>query len=187
MKEDMITLRGEANGDHEAIRKLTLSAFAGSDLGHNGEADLVGQLHDNSVEQQSFVACINDEIIGHIMFTQVTIRAPQHELSGMGLAPMSVVPQHQKTGVGTKLLNHGIDQLDANGCPFIVVLGHPEYYARFGFLPASEFKISHGFAGIPQDVFFIRFNRNVTLSRISGGRVFYQPEFGQQYAEADRK
>ena len=64
---------------------------------------------------------------------------------------------------------------------FVVVLGHPDYYTRFSFRPASQFGILHGFSGIPQDLFFVKGNPDGCLSRVTGGRAYYLPEFGPQH------
>jgi putative acetyltransferase len=76
----------------------------------------------------------------------------------------------------------GLGQLFERGCPFVVVLGHPEYYRRFGFLPPSQFEISHGFAGLPQEVFFILPRSGGSLADMPGGAVYYQGEFGPQHS-----
>jgi putative acetyltransferase len=177
----LIKLCEEIEDDFDAVRALTISAFTSSEFGHNGEADLIDALRDSSADHLSLVAKQNDEIVGHVMFTPVTILAPQNELTGMGLAPMSVAPHRQKTGIGSSLLNNGLVQLFSNNCSFVLVLGHSNFYTKFGFQPASKFNISHGFSGIPQDVFFIRWNTGRTMELVAGGRAFYQPEFGTQH------
>jgi predicted N-acetyltransferase YhbS len=179
----LISIRNETHDDHEAIRTLTIAAFANSELGHNGEADLVVALR-ASPNLLSLVACSDEGIVGHILFTPVTIRTPQREIHGMGLAPMSVLPRYQRTGIGTSLVTHGLDQLSADGCPFFVVLGHPTYYPRFGFLAASQYGVTHGFSGIPQDVFFIRCLQNDLLGNMLGGLAYYHAAFGPQHEGA---
>ena len=80
--------------------------------------------------------------MGHILFTPVTIDCADRRLVGMGLAPLAVHPDRQRSGIGSQLVRHGLDILRQRGCPFVVVVGHPEYYPRFGFERAS----THGFA-----------------------------------------
>ncbi len=147
----MIGIRDEMTGDHDQIRKVTMDAFANSRFGHNGEADLIDALRRNCDQLLSLVAWSDNEIVGHILFSPVVIRTSQTELYGMGLAPMSVMPAVQNIGVGSSLATTGLDRLFATDCPFVVVLGHPTYYPRFGFQPAWQFRISHGFVGIAQD------------------------------------
>ncbi len=176
----MISIREERPTDQGQVRRLTIDAFASSELGHNGEADLIDSLRAGSGDRLSLVACSDDEVVGHILFTAATIRTVQAETYGMGLAPMSVSPRHQKMGLGASLIKHGMARLFANGCAFVVVLGHPDYYPRFGFRPASQFGVTHGFSGIPQDLFFMRPGPKIDIKRI-GGAAYYQPEFGPQH------
>ena len=180
MNEHLFEIRNETPDDYAAIRATTTAAFAGSEYGDNGEADLVDRLRASSVNLLSLVASAEGEIVGHALFTSVTIRTSQHEIHGMGLAPMSVVPGRQRCGIGTALVEYGFERLYADDCPFIVVLGHPEYYPRFGFRPAREFNVSHGFPGIPQEVFFIHIPSDNILKHGLGGRARYQTEFGKQ-------
>jgi len=177
----VITLRKETTDDHDAVRTLTVDAFAHSEFGHNGEAELIDTIRAASVNQLSLVACSDGEIVGHILFTPVTISTSLHDVHGMGLAPMSVAPQHQKTGIGSLLVTNGLERLLADACPFVVVLGHPDYYSRFGFQPAAPFDIFHGFSGIPQEVFFIRSLSINTMKQMPDGRAYYLPEFGPQH------
>lgn len=177
----LLNIREEIPDDYPAIRATTTAAFAGSDYGDNGEADLVDRLRTSSAKYLSLVASHEKKIVGHALFTPVTIRTPQHEIHGMGLAPMSVIPVRQRSGIGTALVKHGLDYLYADSCPFIVVLGHPEYYTRFGFHPAQELNVSHGFRSIPQEVFFIHCPPSDQLRKGFDGRAFYQTEFGPQH------
>jgi putative acetyltransferase len=177
----MISIRDETPDDHDRIRRITAAAFSGSEFGHNGEADLIDCLRAKCERYYSIVACSEDEVVGHVAFTPVLIRTTKTETLGMGLAPLSVTPDHQSTGVGTSLVTYGLRRLFDDSYPFVVVLGHPRYYARFGFRPASQFHISHGFPGIPQDVFFILPDANGTLTAWTGGKAYYHREFGPQH------
>ncbi len=177
----MISIREESTDDHDHIRRITAAAFSNSEFGYNGEADLIDCLRVKCAHHLSIVACSDSEIIGHILFTSVVIQTPQTETLGMGLAPMSVTPHHQKLGVGTSLVTYGLRRLFADGYPFVVVLGHPRYYPRFGFRSASQFRISHGFARIPQDVFYILPAVDGTLTALTGGKAYYHREFGPQH------
>lgn len=177
----MISIRAELPDDLAAIRNVTIQAFADSEFGHNGEAELIDLLRANCKQSVSLVACSKGRIVGHILFTPVVIRAADQEFHGMGLAPMSVAPDCQKVGVGSRLVTSGLEQLTDDSCPFVVVLGHPEYYPRFGFLPASQYGISHGFSGIPQDVFFINILDSAMMQSPTIGSAYYRPEFGPQH------
>lgn len=177
----MTTIRNETPDDHGAVRAITVESFANSDLGHNGEAELIERLRAECADHLSLVACLDSEIVGHILFTPVSIRTQQHEIHGMGLAPLSVTPPHQKTGIGSLLVRNGLDRLYVDHCPFVVVLGHPDYYSQFGFQRASNFNVSHGFVGIPQDFFFIQFAKDSSIKQPSDSRAYYRPEFGVQH------
>jgi putative acetyltransferase len=76
--------------------------------------------------------------VGHILYSPVRLGDGAQALHGAGLGPMAVLPAFQGTGIGSKLVTEGTDRLRQTGCPFIVVLGHPRYYRRLGFVPASH-------------------------------------------------
>jgi putative acetyltransferase len=95
---------------------------------------------------------------------------------GMGLAPMAVSPLRQRQGIGSQLVRHGLEYLKQMACPFVIVLGHPEYYPRFGFQPASNYGLSSQWDGIPDEAFMvIAFDEDTLPS--SGGVARYRPEF----------
>lgn len=176
------TIREEADGDFIAIGNLTIEAFSGCSLGHHGEAELIEQLRICGDPIISLVACTDERIVGHILFSPVELQMNEGSVPGMGLAPMSVVPKYQRTGIGKALVNAGLQRLADDDCPFVVVLGHPEYYGKFGFLPAVEFGISHGFAGIPQEVFLVKPLSKRHIQPMHCGKVFYQSVFGSQHS-----
>ena len=127
----MPEIRLEEPADVPAIHHVVSSAFDTA-----FEADLVDALRRQARPILSLVASIDGEIVGHILFSPVTLSS-HPELALMGLAPMAVVPERQRQGIGTALTREGIDacrRLDVSG---LVVIGHPEYYPRFGFERAS--------------------------------------------------
>jgi len=129
----MVHIREERPEDRAAIRKINEQAF-----GQPQEADLVDALRRNCGDLLSLVAVADEQIVGHVLFSPVTVGADREKVLGMGLGPMAVLPGHQRQGVGTQLIEYGINKLRIDGCPFIIVLGHPEYYPRFGFEPANR-------------------------------------------------
>jgi putative acetyltransferase len=151
-----LAIRNERPGDEQLIRDLTIAAFAGSELGHNGEAELVDRLRHSCPEMVSLVAEVDDLLVGHILFTPVVIEGGSRQLRGMGLAPMSVLPEYQRQGVGRRLIESGLQALRQANIPFVVVLGHPHYYPKFGFVPASRYGITTTFVGIPDEMFMIQ-------------------------------
>lgn len=175
-----ILVRPQGPDDDSAIEKITIDAFANSEFGHNGEADLVTSLRTSGTNQLSLVACIDDVVVGHCLFTPVEIRRDDHIQTGMGLAPLSVATAHQRKGIGTALVNAALEELTSEGCAFVVVLGHADYYARFGFSPAADFGIRHGFEGIPHDVFFIKQLQSESSHPFRKATTYYREEFGPQ-------
>ena len=165
----MLEIRKEEPKDRDAVHHLNLIAF------DNGpEAVLVDKLRASCKEYLSFVAVEDSFVIGHILFTPATVE--DCSAVGMGLAPMSVVPSHQKKGVGSQLVRHGIEFLRNAGCPFIIVLGHPEYYPRFGFELASKYQLRSQWEGVPDDAFMIVVLDSGVL-RKTGGIARFREEF----------
>jgi putative acetyltransferase len=132
----LLTIREEHPADIEAIRTVNRLAF-----GQPDESNLVDALRSNDGVLLSLVATRNDHVLGHILFTTVTVRSGREQITGAGLGPMSVLPDHQRQGIGGELVEAGKQKLNELGLPFIVVLGHREYYPRFGFEPASRYAI----------------------------------------------
>jgi putative acetyltransferase len=128
-----IEIRDERPADLQAIRDVHATAF-----GRGEEGALVDALRANGAAQLSLVGAIGGRVVGHIMFSPVSAG----EVTGSGLGPMAVVPDCQRRGVGSALIDAGTERLRAAGCPFVVVLGHPAFYPRFGFLPARAHGIS---------------------------------------------
>lgn len=108
-------------------------------------------------------------------------RPADQQFHGMGLAPLSVATSYRNSGIGTSLVEAGLNRLVKNDCPFAVVLGHPDYYPRFGFQPAHKSGISHGFANVPQEVFFIITLTASAVQSTPTGSAFYNNKFGPQH------
>ena len=123
-----VTIRAESSDDHHAIRRVNELAFGGDD-----EANLVESLRDGGFVEVSLVAEADGEIVGHILFSRVAIITSIGAASALALAPMSVLPSHQRLGIGSKLVAAGLDARRTRRHKIVVVLGHPEYYPRFGF------------------------------------------------------
>jgi len=128
-----MSIRREESRDVQQVRAVNIGAF-----GTDAEADIVDTLRSEAAESLSLVAEDNDEIVGHIMFSPVRIvGAP--DLRAVALAPMAVTPQRQRTGIGSELIRAGFDECRRSGAGAVFVVGHPSYYPRFGFSPASNF------------------------------------------------
>lgn len=125
-------VRLESPADYEAIRQVNLLAFA------NGpEARLVDELRVGGYVPLSLVADNNGQIVGHIMFSDLLIQTSDGIVNALALAPVAVAPNHQRQGIGSSLVSEGLRLCTERGHRIVVVLGHPEYYPRFGFTAKS--------------------------------------------------
>lgn len=167
----MTFIRTERPADYAAIREINEAAFESHE-----EADIVDTLRQNCSEALSLVAVADDDIVAHILFTPTTIQSDERELKGMGLAPMAVRPEYQRQGFGSRLVRKGSELLRRAGCPYIVVLGHPDYYPRFGFERASTHGIVPEFDGVPDEAFMIKL-LNPRIPAPGPGMAKYRPEF----------
>jgi putative acetyltransferase len=139
-------IRLELEGDIAAIREVNRAAF-GRDL----EADLVEALRERTRPLISLVAVEAGVVVGHILFSPVTLSSDP-ALPAMGLAPMAVTPERQRQGIGSALVRAGLGECRRAGFAAVVVLGHADYYSRFGFVPASRFGVRSEY-DVPDDVF----------------------------------
>ena len=167
-----IEIREELPGDIAAVREVNKRAF-----GQDQEANIVDALRSNGAVLLSLVATLDGQVVGHIMYSPATIGEQETgaSVTGAGLAPMAVLPEHQRRGIGGKLIEAGTQKLKAKGCPFIIVLGHPNYYPRFGFTPASTFGIKCEW-DVPPEVFMLLVLDQTKMSGVSG-LAKYRPEF----------
>ena len=165
-----VTIREERQGDAERIRGVNLAAFE-----TGTEADLVDALRQQATPLVSLVAEDAANLIGHIMFSPVTL-AGDPGLTLMGLAPMAVVPSRQRQGVGSTLVREGLERCRRLNAAAVVVLGHPEYYPRFGFLPAVRWSLRSEY-DVSEEVFMVRELRDGVLTGRSG-TIRYHPVFG---------
>lgn len=168
----MITIRAENEEDIPAVRRVNELAFE-----RPNEASLVDALRAVSNPQVSLVAVENGQIVGHIFFSPVSIESEDSTSSALGLAPMAVLPEYQKQGVGSQLVQEGLRECQRLGCNVVVVLGHAEYYPRFGFIPASQKGLRSEYP-VPDEVFMVA---ELEPGALGGqrGLVKYRPEFGE--------
>lgn len=168
----MITIRPESPEDASAVRHLNELAF-----GQPAEAHLVEKLRAACGDALSLVA-VADDVVGHILFTPVVVESASRRLVGMGLAPMAVLPDRQRQGIGSQLVRRGVDILRERGCPFVVVVGHPEYYPRFGFEPASAHALVSQWDGMPDAAFMVLILDGHAMAGV-GGVARYRGEFDE--------
>ncbi len=126
-------IRREEPADVAAIRSVNEQAFGGS-----AEANAIDQLRDRGALILSLVAVIDDRVVGHLLFTLIVIETPERSWPGLGLAPLSVLPEYQRQGIGSALMIAGLEECRRLGHERVIVLGHPDYYPRFGFERASR-------------------------------------------------
>lgn len=127
-------IRREQSGDKAAIYRVHQSAFP-----TEAEARLVDRLRTDGMALISYVALVEEQIVGNVLFSPVTLTpAPTKPLSGLGLAPIAVLPNHQRKGIGSQLIEAGLSECSRLDVPYVVVLGEPEFYHRFGFKKASD-------------------------------------------------
>jgi putative acetyltransferase len=163
----LLEIREERPGDIAAIRDVNHRAF-----GQEQEVNIVDALRTNGAVLLSLVATLKDEVVGHIMYSPVTVA---DEVSGAALGPMAVLPQHQGQGIGSKLVIAGNQKIKEAGWPFIIVLGHADFYPRFGFQPASTHGITCEWQ-VPDEVFMLLVLDPTKMRRVSG-LARYRHEF----------
>lgn len=167
----MLIIRTEIDTDYAAVHRVNRLAFNRVD-----EANLVDALRARARPHISLVAESEaHEILGHIFFSPVLIESEDSSFTALGLAPMAVLPEYQNRGIGSELVRRGLDACESIGHDVVVVLGHPEYYPRFGFIPASRKGISCEF-DVPDEVFMVRELKEGALAGRTGV-VKYLPEF----------
>lgn len=168
----MLEIRREKTTDIAAIQQLNRKAFEGDE-----EANIVDKIRSNCEEIISLVAIMDNKLVGHILFSPATIKTDsQLTYNGIGLAPMAVLPSYQRMGIGSRLVEKGIELLRQQSVDFIIVLGHPSYYPRFGFVPASRYGIRCQWEDVPDEAFMVLL-LDKSLSHSLSGTAYYRDEF----------
>jgi len=162
-------IRAEAESDREPVARVHCRAFERDD-----EARLVDALRAGGYARVSLVAERDHEIVGHILFTDLPIRTAEGIVPALALAPLAVLPEMQRQGIGSALVQHGFDACRARGHRIVIVLGHPHYYTRFGFSAALAVPLQAPFSG---EAFMAAELVPGALAGVSG-RVEYAPPFG---------
>lgn len=164
-----VIIEPEKPADRESIRAVVVAAF-----GQPDEARLVDELRAQKLHVLSLVARLSEGIVGHVLFSRIWIETPSAREDAFALAPMAVTPSRQRTGIGSELIRRGLELCRERGERAVLVLGHAEYYPRFGFAPEAAAHLECEYAGphfmgldlVPG-----------TLARLQG-RVVYSPPFG---------
>jgi putative acetyltransferase len=168
----MLIIRAETAKDADAVRKLNKKAFKG-----NSESKLVDALRgsDGFIPGLSLVAEKSGKVVGHILFSPIKIRDQKGATPALALAPMAVLPDYQNQGIGAELVKYGLNECRQLGHKIVVVVGHPEYYPRFGFVKAGEKGLKLPFEA-PDEVFMVLELAPGALNDISG-TIEYPKEF----------
>jgi putative acetyltransferase len=130
----VLTIRPEQPADHKGVFQVNQLAF-----GQPDEARLVEALRRSPafIPELSLVAVEDGRVVGHILFSRIAVRSVTATHDALALAPMAVLPEHQRKGVGSSLVRRGLEAARGLGHGVVVVVGHPEYYPRFGFIPGE--------------------------------------------------
>jgi len=162
-----IEIRDERPNDIAAIRDVHTRAF-----GQTLEADIVDALRAHGAALGSLVACVEGHVAAHVLYSPASVGIG---ITGAALGPMAVLPEYQRQGIGSRLIGSGNERIRHANVPFIVVVGHPEYYPRFGFRPASR----HGLTcewDVPDPAFMVLVLDESKMREVSG-QVTYRREF----------
>lgn len=167
--DETVLIRCEKPDDQSAVRTVNESAF-----GRFDEANLIDNLRKESAVLLSLVAEIEKQVIGHILFSRMWIDNSDGSLAAVALAPMAVLPAYQRKGVGGMLIRSGLTFLRGGGEHIVIVLGHPDYYARFGFSAERAGALASPF---PPEAFMAV---ELTVDALRGicGNVRYPAAFG---------
>lgn len=167
----LVTVRSLQPEDNDVVRQINIAAF-----NRSTEANIVEDVRAECAEALSLVAVNEGRVVGYILFSPVRATAGRRTVTGMGLAPMAVQPQCQQRGIGSLLVRAGIDLLRERGYPFLVVLGRPGYYARFGFEPAVRHGLSCQWEAVSAEAFRVLVLNRDEMKKVSG-LVSYLGEF----------
>jgi len=164
-----VEIRPESRDDRDAIWRVNQAAFGG-----DAEANLVDALRDGGFVAISLVAELDREVVGHILFSPVSILTKARKMDAMSLAPMAVLPSHQRRGIGSRLVEEGLEVCRKRVHRIVVVLGHPDFYPRFGFSSKLATSLESPFGG--GEAWMALELVPGSLSKIAGS-VEYSPPF----------
>jgi len=166
----MVSIRPETPKDFDSIRYVNEQAF-----GQKAEAAIVDKLRNRNALTISLVATMENEVVGHIAFSPVVIESKSSSFKAIALAPMAVLPAYQRKGIGSQLVRAGLEECRRLAHETVVVLGHPDYYPRFGFVPGKQRGIDCEFKVPDEAWMLLELKEGILVGR--SGTVKFQPEF----------
>ena len=173
-----IIIKQETSSDFQTVENLVKAAFEHAEYTDHDEHNLVKRLRKSEafIPELSLIVMQDDrEPVGYILFTKIMINNGKEKYPSLALAPVAVLPEYQGKGIGSQLILEGMDRAKSLGFQSVIVLGHPEYYPRFGFVPASTYRITAPFE-VPNEAFMACELESGALNEVSG-IVEYAREF----------
>lgn len=167
-----IEVRPETGADYVQIDQVIRQAF-----GQEDESRIVNRLRQTAgfVPELALVAVVENRVVGHLLLSRIGIETGQETVPTLALAPIAVAPDWQRKGIGGRLIQEGLKRAEALGFESVIVLGHADYYPKFGFRPAIDWNIKPPF-DVPSEVFMALELREKALSQAQG-TVRYPSEF----------
>jgi len=174
-----VNIRQETPKDYQIVEKVVESAFRNEEFSDQTEHILVSNLRKSSafISELSIVAELDDKIVGHILVTRININDTHNSFESLALAPVSVDPNYQSRGIGGQLIIAAHNKAKALGYKSIILVGHADYYPRFGYRKLSTYNISLPFSAPDENCLAIELTKGA-LKKING-QVKYDDAFGR--------
>lgn len=152
----MLTIREEEIKDYNEVEKVVEESFKTAEFSDKDEHNLVRRLRNSNefIKELSLIAEDENKILGYVLLTKALIKAESTSYETLALAPLAVLPEYQKSGIGKNLMNKAIERARELGYKSIVVLGHEKYYPKFGFEKAIKYGVKAPFE-VPDEAYMI--------------------------------
>ena len=172
-----IVVTKEKQEEFSEVEKVVEEAFKNAEFTDHNEHNLLRKLRESSafISDLSLVAKVNERIVGHILYTELNINEGDKKCKALALAPLAVLPDFQGKSIGSKLITESLEKAKELGYGGVIVLGHENYYPKFGFMPAWKFGIKAPF-DVPEDAFMALELEDGYFKEVSG-TAEYPKEF----------